>query len=865
MAAIMHSSHKLKMGYRRTESDPACTTVNDIRCKFEATGDAVKSPELGLAFGVKQRTSNPSSTASSPLVQRKIGIPEYANASQIKTLASQNKIGKQGNDWKLDKLNSANLSLSQPVQLKQADTKVTADKQTSSALTANSVVVKPNTLQLSNGNHTQNSKHTLDKSSVISQHNASIVSTLKQTLYSPICNSNSSSQAAVQSNTVKPAKNISEKLESLANKFQTPPAIIPLNAVSEQKQQKTPIQTNSRRDHNHNRNPSISSLSSISSSECGKSPLTPARAYFKTMSIDSDRTESKHNSLIEPGTDYTKIRKSLPPAPTSKARLRESSGNSDTLLDSKLSPLTAANLKRVSDSLVDTKSLKPRSYSVETDSYSQNSRPLSKSPSVSSTCSSMESELEYYNSGARLRRRETKPPTNIVARRTQLFEKSMDEINAVLEEAEAYNKMKDGVGLVFKPKDAATKDVSKQKPNIIKSVPQISPISDRKSQPTINNNTKQTNNNLSSTGMPLKSALKNSSGDKPLKNKPLPALPVKQPTVGKEREEFRPKPGPPLSLKPNTLYRGTGGLINPPPPPKPPRTFGHADAEGFDPAAIPRQEGDGEENHDYEQHVSCQSNHIYTSVTASNERPYTSTLTTTDTRPYTSLTTTGSSGGDDSIAGSENMYDTLGRASVASSCEHYDTISQSELDSDVSRPPTLPRRPSNLHRHRPLSTGFSHLDIAKNNTAFHHQLNKALTTASTIKETSPTSPSPTKIKVPFKLKYLLPKARRKADEIRKAASVGDLLDDSAESLYDSVDIKPRLPEPNNRSSASATLPNDPQVPIDEAGYALPDIKVCCNHKFTEVFWLPKSHVELSSMWLLFNQLIEHQPHTAPLG
>ena len=124
----MHSSHKLKMGYRRTESDPACTTVNDIRCKFEATGDAVKSPELGLAFGVKQRTSNPSSTASSPLVQRKIGIPEYANASQIKTLASQNKIGKQANDWKLDKSNSANLSLSQPVQLKQADTKVTADK-----------------------------------------------------------------------------------------------------------------------------------------------------------------------------------------------------------------------------------------------------------------------------------------------------------------------------------------------------------------------------------------------------------------------------------------------------------------------------------------------------------------------------------------------------------------------------------------------------------------------------------------------------------------------------------------------------------------------------------------------------------------
>lgn len=833
MAAITQPSHKLKIGYRRAESDPAATTVNDIRCKFESSGIQIKSPELGLAYGVKQRSSTPSSTVTSPLVPKK-NVSELSAPSHVKTPVAHKTPIKQNSDSKLNtRLDKSGLNGSSKHN-PSLSTAVQTGTSKSEAVD-NGNAVKPNSLPLSN-----HSKQAQDKHSLISQYNVGIVSTRKQNLFSP----NSTSSSTIQVTSVKASK-LSDKLESLANKFQASQPASSCNTHSinkaEQKTQNPPIQRGNK-DYNHNRNTSISSVSSLSSSECGKSPLTPAKSFWKAVSMDSDRPESKHNSLVEPGLDYTKITKPRSPTRTHAVKVRKASGGTNVdIKDNKQvhTPATTTNLRRVSDSLAESKGTKMSSQYFETD---QPSRPISKSPSVSSTCSSMESDAEYYNGGgSKLRRRETKPPTNIVARRTQLFEKSLDEINSVLEEAEAYNKLKAGFGTVFTSKETPESKKT-NKPKIIKSVPHISPQQQRKprAQSAIltNNNSKLLNPNQTSGA--IKPILKREkvAGDtgahKPLKNKPLPPPPVgvKHEPMGRESEEFVPKPGPPIALKPNSLYRGLGGITLPPqPPPKPPRTFEHpelgADTD-FDPVAIPRQAGDGEENHDYEKHVSCQSNHVYTSVTVSNERPYTSTVTTTvDTRTYMSLTTTGSSGGDDSIAGSENAYDTLGKASVASSYEHYDTISQSELDSDVSRPPTLPRRPSNL-RHRPLTTAFGHLDINKNNANFHSQLNKALSNnaaAATIKEASPTSPSPTKSRVPFKLKYLLPKARRKAEpEMRKASSVSDLLDDSSESLYDSVDIRPESSLPDNTWS-NQTLSNNPQVPIDEAGYAMPDIKV----------------------------------------
>jgi len=254
------------------------------------------------------------------------------------------------------------------------------------------------------------------------------------------------------------------------------------------------------------------------------------------------------------------------------------------------------------------------------------------------------------------------------------------------------------------------------------------------------------------------------------------------------------------------------------PPPKPPRTFASQlnsdsrkdslyseseDYPNFDPVTLPRQDGDGQESEEYS-NGSCRSADNYTSSShnSSDHRTYSSPIP-AEHRPYTSLTHT-----EDGEYDSENAYDTLGRCSAHSSStnyDQYDTISQSELDCDVSRPPTLPRRPSNLHRHRPLTTAFSHLDIS-------HSMGREAKPA-TITEASPTGTSPTKMKVPFKLKYLLPKARRKSDEMRKASSMACLVD---ESLYDDVEFSPSEPTPSTELTA---------VSMDEAGYALPDIRV----------------------------------------
>jgi len=86
-------------------------------------------------------------------------------------------------------------------------------------------------------------------------------------------------------------------------------------------------------------------------------------------------------------------------------------------------------------------------------------KPLSHASSTSSMDSegTTASTSNYYNGPfeinprCNLRRKDTKPPERIVARRTQLFEKSLDDINANEEEASAYSKMTE-LGTAFLPK-----------------------------------------------------------------------------------------------------------------------------------------------------------------------------------------------------------------------------------------------------------------------------------------------------------------------------------------------------------------------------------------------------------------------------
>lgn len=795
---------KLKMEYRRTESEPTNATVNDIRCKFESTSDGYTAPEVGLAFGAKRLTpsSTPTSESSSPVVPRK---PSANPLLQLKSPTQHKKPVKQLSDSTLESLNSMT---NKPVPIAG---ETAADKY-------KKAIVKPISLIIPNGNTTR-SKQAIDKPSLIGLHNTGIVSTRKQQITSPIISPPAVAVKGLKSNKLEAEDRPSpDHKTSLKDKRAT--TLVTDNKVT------TPVGDSNHKITAKDRRSVPEGLITRGAQQAKQ----PAKSFWKSISVNEATTPNSSapssngriDSVFEPGMDYAKLKK---PNVSATGNVKDKPATNNAVEKSRFSPkitpkavqLTAGNLKKVSESLTDIKTTQRLTTQSEDSKSTLNS--LSKSPSVSSTCSSMDSlDIEYINGpfSHKVRRRDTKPPQNIVARRTQLFEKSMDDLNSVLEEAEAYNKVRDsGFGTVFTT--ASTKSTqSKPRASLTNSQLQLkSSTPGGKSADLINNNSRIADKNL----LGLTSAQSKSDKHREIATsaKPLPALPsmTKEKLIENAKNSLKPPPTP-ASLKPKVNG----------PPPKPPRTFEHASLSpsssneiGFDPVVIPRQEGDGEENHDYEHHMTYQSPHVYTSVIPSSDSRSYATTTSADTRPYTSLTTTGGSGGDDSVAGSENAYDTLGRASVASSYEHYDTISQSELDSDVSRPPTLPRRPSNL-RHRPLTTAFGNLDITKNAT-FHNQLNKALSSnAQTIKETSPTSPSPTKSKVPFKLKYLLPKARRKADEMRKASSMADLLDEK-ESLYDSVEVRPAPAEASwSMQGASA-----PDVPLDEAGYALPDIKV----------------------------------------
>lgn len=809
---------KGKMGFRRTESEPANTTVNDIRCKFESTPDGYTAPEVGLAFGTKRSTpaSTPTSDTSSPIVSRKLiadSIMQLKSPTQPKKSVAQTTDSKLDNGGIIGKTNR----LTSPTQQTPMDKYKTA-------------IVKPTSLIISNGNQTPN-KQSVDKSSLIGLHNTGIVSTRKQQIGSPIisptvavtntrakkvlldssANDVTASQEKVKGSQEKQSSVVDKKIATASNNNNNSKDITRDNSYRYSFPENTTTKTATPR------------------AQAGRQP---AKAFWKSVSVESDTTNvdsagstSRVDSVMEPGMDYAKLKKD-----TGKERMSASKSNDKTNSSPKVTVkavlLTASNLKKVSESLTDSKS-SHRVGSLGEDGKSS-LRTLSKSPSVSSTCSSMDSfDTEYINGSIshKYKRRDTKPPQNIVARRTQLFEKSMDEINAVLEEAEAYNKVRDGgFGTAF-----TTVTTPSTQAKSSKTLPSstVSQMSTAQSKASIDKSIGLTNNNIKladknpqvSKSSRLTTDILHSTANTQEKEKSLPNTPSTAKLKSLSEDVGNAKlASPNAAFKPKTKA----------PPPKPPRTFEHpplsassSNEIAFDPVIIPRQAGDGEENHGYEHYMSNPSAHIYTSVTLPAESRTYTTTTSADTRPYTSLTTAGGSEGDDSIAGSENAYDTLGRVSVASSYEHYDTISQSELDSDVSRPPTLPRRPSNL-RHRPLTTAFSHLDIGSKNAAFQHQLNKALSsTAQTIKETSPTSPSPTKSKSPFKLKYLLPKIRRKPDELRKASSMADLLDDK-EGVYDPVEIRPRSKD------HLRNVPNlsPPKVSIDEAGYALPDIKVC---------------------------------------
>lgn len=774
---------KTKVGFRRTESEPANTTVNDIRCKFESTSDGYSSLDVGLSFGAKKSTpcSTPSSEAPSPVVLRKHVADPIIDS---KCLPSSSKTQlKQKIDAK-------------PESFAPKTTKISVNYETPIDK-YKKAIVKPDSLIIPNGT---TSKHSIDKHTLIGFHNTGIVSSRKQQIVSPILSPTVAvpslrPSSKEKSKTESGVKNSILQVEQSKKKAATPIGD-KIAASRNDKRTSTPVSDRSVKDTSYRY-----SLPEDVTSRSQQSKQ-PAKAFWKSISVDSDSSNldspARVDSIFEPGMDYAKLKKPSNSKDKSTGSLVDK-GKVSPKVTPKAVQLTASNLKKVSESLSDFKTTQRISTQSEDSKSTLNS--LSKSPSISSTCSSMDSlDIEYINGpfSYKMRRRDTKPPQNIVARRTQMFEKSMDEINAVLEEAEAYNKVKEsGFGTVF---TTVQTSATQSKP---RSTSQSKPSDEKTKNGLLNNNSKIANKNIFNT--------------KTTGSKPLPALPISAKCSDSDSDSNSLKPPPPQRALKSKV---TG------PPPKPPRTFEHAKLSPasstemvFDPVAIPRQAGDGEENHGYESHVPYESSHVYTSVTApADTRPYTTT-TSIDTRPYTSLTTTGGSGGDDSVAGSENAYDTLGRASVASSYEHYDTISQSELDSDISRPPTLPRRPSNLRHPRPLTTAFSHMDISKN-AAFHNQLNKALSSNSqTIKETSPTSPSPTKMRVPFKLKYLLPKIRRKADEMRKASSMADLLDDK-EGVYDSVDIRPVTAAENSWQAS-----NPPEVPIDEAGYALPDIKV----------------------------------------
>lgn len=873
--ATAHVAMRLKAGYRRTESEPANTMVNGIRCKFESSADAlITEPDVGLSFGFKRSTpSSPNNDIASPVVLRKTS--EVKSPLQNKDLKGSVQIRETkfpvqrrmfdrpsthidstktspvtpNSDAKISFYSKDLIPSTKPLdskthshiqqrgsvvvkgnesngQLKQVGDRPasqTALKHPSPAVSAptitdkhKKVAVKPTSLTIPNSNQ---SKHMLaDKpSQLICLHNTGIVSTRKHNLLSSPTISPTVTVPCLKSNKAL-------KTHSIANSNKSSSDCFSLKTKTGESHQPT----TTREKANHS--PLLESKAP---------PQHSAKTFWKSKSVDSEALSKdggtrQVDSIFEPGTDYSRLKKG-PVKDTARTIQKSRSASLCTISKPAQQSIVGEN-KKESGSLPETKAQRVTNQVEDTRPAGSS---LSKSPSVSSTCSSLDSFEDQYINGLfshKMKRRDTKPPQNIVARRTQLFEKSLDEINSVVEEAEAYNKVKEaGFGTVFTPKDPSASSPQLSKPKIISSVPpsalKPSPnnkatvsSADKISLPPdgiLNNSVKTLAKNQLGL-IPAKPVVmtdknknivmdKVSSGNGSPRTKPLPPTPENFQTAN-PLKQFP----PPTASKPK--MKG--------PPPKPPRTFEHpvltpscSNEVVFDPVVIPRQAGDGEENHDYERQVSCESPHVYTSVTlASDTRTYTTT-TSADTRPYTSLTTTGGSGGDDSVAGSENAYDTLGRASVASSYEHYDTISQSELDSDVSRPPTLPRRPSNLRQHRPLTTAFSHLDISKNNTAFHHQLNKALSsTAQTIKETSPTSPSPTKIKVPFKLKYLLPKALRRGDEMRKASSMADLLDEK-ESLYDVVQLRPSTAH----FQTSQVMP--PEVTLDEAGYALPDIKV----------------------------------------
>lgn len=816
MAQVAAAKLKLIGGYRRTESEPTHSSVNNIRCRFETTDvhtapvPETKPPHAHRkSIAVVSQVSEPTSPATTVVTARHLtkGLPV-----------------KQLSDSHLEIPSNKSIQVQLPVIKK---------------------VVKPNTLTLDNRD---TSKQCItDKRSLIELQSTGIVSARRQKLVSPVISPNPgvlpTTPTSINSTKVRRLKpeSITNKSDDSrlikARELTSPGSPTTISKPS------TLVGTPSRDER-----PSLPDAKP-------RSPLTfkqpAAKSFWKTLSHDADMASLESpSSIFEPGVDYTKLKKvSTPPVINSPTPTTSNKQK----IESKSAQAVAANLGKVSEKLGQHR---PNSLPAVMD----DSKPLkqahkcslSKSSSVSSNCSSMDSmEIDYMNGpfSHKIRRRDTKPPQNIVARRTQLFEKSVQEINSIHEEAEAYNKVKDeGFGLVFKPKDNKDEESEPVTPPVrpkITCVPMINarphqkstalvppPLFKPKDKNIINNNsTREVDKNGQT---PLVMRNKESKI-----MKPLPSLP---PSARRSVNEETGRGGTPLTPK----SKGAG-------PVKPPRTFEHTEEAGFDPVVIPRQAGDGEENPDYECHVSCQP-HVYTAVTISpgDTRHSTYAVTTTaDSRHYTSLTTTDTSliitdgsGGDESVAGSENAYDTLGRASVASSYEHYDTISQSELDSDVSRPPTLPRRPSNL-RHRPLSTSLSHLDVStksqSNNlpsAAFQIQLNKALTTtvaAQTIRETSsPTSPSPTKARAPggggggFKLRYLLPKARRKADDMRKASSMVDLLDDNAYSVYDSVEVlKPNIHinnQPVSMHSCGPALNFDVPV-IDEAGYALPDIKV----------------------------------------
>lgn len=617
-------------------------------------------------------------------------------------------------------------------------------------------------------------------------------------------------------------------------------------------------------------------------------PSKPAypTSFQSSTSVDSVTTKSRRDIVnSQPIVDYVYTSKVDSKLHSAKKfwskRSEECPPGSSTSMELGADYSKAASLKKPDKSMSldeSTSHRYVRHLSVTSDDSRsvRSTQSLSKSPSQSSVASSLEgSELEYVNVTHRLpRRTNTKPPQNIVARRTQLFERPADD--SMSEEHE--NSKVPEFGLTFKSKDSESLKPSSQaqgrlsqpSASLPKNPPKNSSGSSkngndkpagkgRLSSEVLSNVDKSTGKlvklSQNSAAESASSSNHGSSNLKPqkvnktvdsaresttegvcgTKTKPLPKVPSginnnRPRKLDKGQMMFNSKAA---GTKSSTGFHRThtsdldlkpdhSSSSPPAPPPKPPRTFLQSDLKdssvtvpesSFDPTAIPRQAGDGQETDNDDGIPSCQGqlnvsmdNRLYTSATPS------------EPRPYTSLTINDGSGGDDSLYGSENAYDTLGRCSAASSYEHYDTISQSELDSDLSRPPTLPRRPSNLRHSRPLSTSFNHLDVNKTSHSFHSQPKGISPATLTIKETSPTSPSPTRMRVPFKLKYLLPKARRKADDMRKAQSMASL---TADSLYDTVEILP----------PGATLSQEgDDVPIDEAGYAVPDVKV--NYMYT---------------------------------